>query len=55
MNNVKITKNSKEQQKQAVQIKDLEQAIELNEKSLGSANGGQDQWKQAAKIISEMP
>ncbi|MGD9682006.1 MAG: hypothetical protein AB7W16_12550 [Candidatus Obscuribacterales bacterium] len=61
MNNAELRKNGKQQKnrkgqrKQDAQIKDLEKPIELNEKSLDSARGGQDQWKQAAKIISEMP
>ncbi|MGD9682474.1 MAG: hypothetical protein AB7W16_14910 [Candidatus Obscuribacterales bacterium] len=49
MNNAKVRKNGNRE------INDLEKPIELNEKSLDSAIGGQDQWKQAAKVISEMP
>lgn len=53
--NGKQQKDRKEQRKQDVQIKDLGQSIELNEKSLDSARGGQDRWKQVAKVISELP
>lgn len=53
--NGKQQKNRKEQRKQDVQVKDLEKPIELNEKSLDSARGGQDRWKPVAKVISELP
>ncbi|MGD9682472.1 MAG: hypothetical protein AB7W16_14900 [Candidatus Obscuribacterales bacterium] len=62
MSNDKAANNGKQQKskksrkgKQKQEIKDLEKPIELNEESLESAKGGQDRWKQTAKIISEMP